>query len=84
MRCCLQISDLQRLLEMYARWQQRVYPHKSFDDFIVSLEKLSGTFTIKHKMRQRRTVGLHLGTITALPLHVRAQGRHQRSTAPAL
>ena len=41
---------------MYARWQQRVFPHKSFDEFILSLEKMSSTHALKVLLRDRRQV----------------------------
>ena len=41
------MGDLQRLLEMYARWQQRIFPYGSFDDFIVKLEKVGSSATAK-------------------------------------
>jgi hypothetical protein len=44
---CLQVADLQRLLEMYSRWQQRIFPHCPFDDFIARLEKLSSSHILK-------------------------------------
>jgi hypothetical protein len=43
----IQISDLQRLLEMFARWQQRIFPHCEFDDFVGRLEKLSSSYILK-------------------------------------
>eukprot|EP00798_Chlamydomonas_sp_ICE-L_P010460 gene10460-8417_t len=49
------ISDLQRLLEMYSRWQKRVFPHSQYDDFISKLEKLSGSNIMKMELRQLRT-----------------------------
>ena len=42
-----QISDLQFLLEMFSRWQTRVFPHGQFDDFIQSLEKMSSQSIVK-------------------------------------
>ncbi|GFH32278.1 Swi3 domain-containing protein [Haematococcus lacustris] len=42
-----EVSDLQRLLEMYSRWQQRVFPHCAFDDFVTRLEKLSSSHMLK-------------------------------------
>ncbi len=42
-----QVGDLQRLLEMYQRWQRSIFPHCEFDDFVVKLEKLSGTYVLK-------------------------------------
>jgi hypothetical protein len=38
--CCPQVRDLRRLLEMYQRWQRRLFPHCSFQDFQEKLEKL--------------------------------------------
>lgn len=42
-----QISDLQFLLEMFSRWQMRVFPHGHFDDFIQALEKMSSQSIVK-------------------------------------
>lgn len=41
------MADLQTLLEMYVRWQQRIFPHCSFDDFIAKLEKLGSSNIVK-------------------------------------
>lgn len=37
-----QVRDLRRLIELYQRWQHRVFPHGSFDAFQATLERLSG------------------------------------------
>jgi hypothetical protein len=44
------VNDLRRLLEMYQRWQQRIFPHCPFDDFIQKLEKLSSCHMIKVRL----------------------------------
>ncbi|KAL6753844.1 replication fork protection component Swi3-domain-containing protein [Haematococcus lacustris] len=49
-----EVSDLQRLLEMYSRWQQRVFPHCAFDDFVTRLEKLSSSHMLKVELRNLR------------------------------
>lgn len=40
-------GDLRRLLELYGRWQRRLFPHCEFDDFVERLEKLSSSSTLK-------------------------------------
>ncbi|GAB4818628.1 hypothetical protein N2152v2_005674 [Parachlorella kessleri] len=47
-------SDLRRLLEMYKRWQERIFPSTTFDDFIMRLERLSGTAKLRFEMREMR------------------------------
>ena len=42
-----QISDLQFLLEMFSRWQLRIFPHGKFDDFIMAIEKMSAKSIVK-------------------------------------
>ena len=37
------MGDLRRLLQMYARWQRRLFPHCGFDDFIDRVEKLGAS-----------------------------------------
>ncbi|KAF5838213.1 replication fork protection component Swi3-domain-containing protein [Dunaliella salina] len=49
-----EVGDLQRLLEMYARWQQRIFPYGSFDDFIFKLEKLGSSAIVKNELRELR------------------------------
>lgn len=43
----MQASDLRRLLEMYASWQRKIFPHVSFDDFIDELEGLGKSWQLK-------------------------------------
>jgi hypothetical protein len=45
----IKVRDLRRLIELYQRWQHRVFPHGTFDAFQATLEKLSG----KGEMRVR-------------------------------
>lgn len=54
MLSCMQASDLQKLLEMYAGWQKRIFPHVSFDDFIGELESMGKSYVLKvqHVWRQ--------------------------------
>ncbi|KAK9813465.1 hypothetical protein WJX73_000444 [Symbiochloris irregularis] len=47
-------SDLQKLLEMYAGWQKRIFPHVSFDDFIDEMESLGKSYVLKVEMRDLR------------------------------
>lgn len=49
-----EVSDLRRLLELYMRWQQRVFPGVEFDRFIADVERLSGTHAVKHEMHEMR------------------------------
>jgi hypothetical protein len=42
-------------LEMYKRWQDRVFPHCEFDVFINKVEALSGTNRMKHELQEMRT-----------------------------
>ena len=43
----MQASDLERLLSMYARWQQRIFNHGTFDTFLEVLEKIGSTHQLK-------------------------------------
>ena len=43
----MQASDLERLLSMYARWQQRIFNHGTFDTFLEALEKIGSTHQLK-------------------------------------
>lgn len=45
--CLLQVRDLRRLLELYQRWQPRVFPHCTYNQFETALEKMSGTNALK-------------------------------------
>ena len=47
-------SDLRRLLELYKRWQDRIFPHCSFDNFIASMEKLGSTNVVANEMNEMR------------------------------
>ncbi len=49
-----EVSDLQRLLEMYKRWGERIYAGVPFDHFIELCEKLSGTAMLKNELREMR------------------------------
>jgi Replication Fork Protection Component Swi3 len=49
-----EVSDLRRLLEMYKRWQDRVFPTGEFDGFIADLEKLSNTNVVKKEIHEMR------------------------------
>jgi hypothetical protein len=42
-----QVRDLRRLLELYQRWQPRVFNHCSYNQFEQTLEKMSGTHALK-------------------------------------
>jgi hypothetical protein len=42
-----QVRDLRRLLELYQRWQPRVFNHCSYNHFEQTLEKMSGTHALK-------------------------------------
>jgi hypothetical protein len=41
------VRDLRRLLELYQRWQPRVFNHCSYNQFEQTLEKMSGTHALK-------------------------------------
>lgn len=41
------MSDLGRLLEMYSRWQQQIFPYGNYNDFIMKVEKLSSSSMLK-------------------------------------
>jgi hypothetical protein len=41
------VRDLRRLLELYQRWQPRVFNHGSYNQFEQALEKMSGTHVVK-------------------------------------
>lgn len=49
-----ELSDLRRLLEMYKRWQDRVFPHGSFDNFIATVEKIGAANVVKKDMSDMR------------------------------
>jgi hypothetical protein len=49
-----EVSDLRRLLELYKRWQDRVFPHGEFDHFIFAVEKLSGSNIVKKELQDMR------------------------------
>lgn len=48
-------TDLRRLLEMYKRWQDRVFPHGSFDNFISTVEKMSSSHIVTSELQAMRT-----------------------------
>lgn len=47
-------SDLRRLLELYKRWQNRIFPDVQFDHFIASLEKLGSSNIVKKELQDMR------------------------------
>ena len=49
-----ELSDLRRLLEMYKRWQDRVFAHGSFDNFIATVENIGATNIVKKDMSDMR------------------------------
>ncbi|KAK9811644.1 hypothetical protein WJX72_007585 [[Myrmecia] bisecta] len=49
-----EVGDLRRLLEMYSRWQHRVFPHGAYDVFVESLEKMSSSHMLKMELRELR------------------------------
>jgi Replication Fork Protection Component Swi3 len=49
-----ELSDLRRLLEMYKRWQDRVFAHGSFDNFIATVEKIGAANIVKKDMSDMR------------------------------
>jgi hypothetical protein len=42
-----QVSDLRRLLALYAQWQKQFYPYCDFDTFVTKLEKAGRKRAIK-------------------------------------
>lgn len=49
-----EVSDLRRLLEMYKRWQQRLFPFADFDAFIDSVEKIGYSHIVKSEIHEMR------------------------------
>lgn len=50
-----ELSKIRKLLELYKRWNDRVYPHAAFDKFIADTEELSKSSVVKldlHEMRE--------------------------------
>lgn len=50
-----EISDTRKLLELFKRWQLRVFPVSDFDTFIAEIEKMSTSSIVKmdlHEMRE--------------------------------
>jgi len=47
-------SDLRRLLEMYKRWQDRIFPYCEYDTFIANVEKMGGTNVVKKDVQDMR------------------------------
>lgn len=47
-------SDLRRLLELYNRWQTRIFPGWPFDRFIDGVEKLSHSHIVKTELQDMR------------------------------
>lgn len=57
----MQASDLRKLLEMYAGWQEKILPHVSFDDFIDEMESMGKSYVLKVELFQLfLQTGLHL------------------------
>lgn len=48
------MSDLRRLLEMFKRWQERIFPHCEFDTFVANVEKLSSSNVVKKEVQDMR------------------------------
>jgi hypothetical protein len=48
-------SDLRRLLEMYKRWQERIFPSLPFDEFIDRVEDLGRTKMVQLELQEMRT-----------------------------
>jgi len=48
------VSDLRRLLEMFKRWQERIFPHCEFDTFVANVEKLSSSNVVKKEVQDMR------------------------------
>lgn len=49
-----ELSDLRRLLELYKRWQDRIFPFVEFDQFVASIEKLSFSSIVKKELQDMR------------------------------
>ncbi len=45
------MRDLRRLLELYQRWQMRIFPYCGFDEFVEKLEKLSSSAHLRVRAR---------------------------------
>jgi len=43
----MQVRDLRRLLELYQRWQPRLFNYYDYNQFEGALEKMSGTNALK-------------------------------------
>ena len=72
-----EVADLRRLLEMYKRWQDRIFPSADCDRFIVDVEKLSGTNVLKHELQDMRMDLLKVAQDAAAPaLAPDADGAH--------
>lgn len=41
------MRDLRRLIEMYQRWQLRVFPGITFDEYIAKLEAMSSSMVLR-------------------------------------
>ena len=63
-------SDLRRLLEMYKRWQDRLFPHCEFDTFIAKVGELSHTSRLKHELQEKRANIIRLAQDA---LHIRQE-----------
>jgi len=74
-----ELSDLRRLLEMYKRWQDRVFPHGSFDNFIATIEKIGATNIVKKDMSDMRIDLLKTveDTLAEEPTAARAEGDNE-------
>jgi len=78
--------DLRRLLELYERWQRRIFPYCDFAGFVDRLERLSGTMVMRVELladvlaffAKRGGVGKAFGKIACAKLATRASGRPAR------
>ncbi|KAK2075735.1 hypothetical protein QBZ16_001476 [Prototheca wickerhamii] len=78
-----EVSDLRRLLELYMRWQQRVFPGVEFDRFIADVERLSGTHAVKHEMHEMRMALLMEAKAAVQPPEPAAEAPDSTAAAPA-
>ena len=62
-----EVADLRRVLEMYKRWQDRIFPGVEFDRFVVDVEKLSGSNVLKHELQDMRMSLLKTAQDAAAP-----------------
>jgi hypothetical protein len=69
-----EVADLRRVLEMYKRWQDRIFPSAEFDHFLVDVEKLSGSNVLKHELQDMRMSLLKAAQDAAAPAPPQAEG----------